>query len=58
MDGTTGNASSRQVSAIVGGVVGGVLCLILLTAVVLVCVWCLSRRSAEHEILKGELSRQ
>lgn len=48
-------AGGRQIWRIVGGVVGGVLCLTLLVFFAGLCLWCRRRRVAEHQALTGDL---
>ena len=45
--------AENRAGKIVGGVIGGVICLILFSAVAVVCVWCLRRKRAEEQSLAG-----
>ena len=51
--GSGANGRDSDVGKIVGGVIGGVLCLVLLSAIVIVCLWFGRKKIAERQAFKG-----
>lgn len=53
-DGANGRGGGDS-GKVAGGVIGGLLCLVLLSAIVIVCLWFGRRKIAERQAFKGKL---